>query len=259
MTRTFGAAYASIYDAMYAEKDYRREVDVIVDAFVRHADGTPPGGGVRTVLDLGCGTGNHALLLAARGYSVTGVDLSPQMLAIAREKADGAAADICFVAGDVRYVDAHGPYDAALLMFAVLGYQHANADVRATFSNIRRHLRPGGLLIFDAWYGPGVLADAPADRTRVVETMRGAVERRASSEMDVRHHLCTVRYHLTPAADCDAEAAVETHVVLYFFPMELEMYLESCGFRLLRMTDAADPEREPDERTWNVHVVAQAV
>jgi hypothetical protein len=41
--------------------------------------------------------------------------------------------------------------------------------------------------------------------------------------------------------------------------MELEMYLESCGFRLLRMGDANDPEREPDERTWNMHVVAQAV
>jgi SAM-dependent methyltransferase len=254
MTNTFGAAYASIYDAMYAEKDYRREVDVIIDAFTRYADGA-----VRSVLDLGCGTGNHALLLAARGLSVTGVDLSAQMLEIAREKADRAGADICFVGGDVRYVDAHGPYDAALLMFAVLGYQHTNADVRATFANIRRHLRPGGLLIFDAWYGADVLADPPADRTRIVETMRGAIERRASSEMDVRRHLCTVRYELAPAFGCDAEAAVETHVVRYFFPMELEMYLESCGFRLLRMSDASDPEREPDERTWNVHVVAQAV
>jgi SAM-dependent methyltransferase len=251
---TFGAVYAGIYDATYAEKDYRGEVDAIIEAFSRYGDGA-----VRTVLDLGCGTGNHALPLHARGYCVTGVDLSPAMLAIAREKADRASADICLIGGDVRYVDAHGPYDAALLMFAVLGYQHENADVRATFANIRRHLRPGGLLIFDAWYGPGVLADPPASRARVVETMAGAVERRASSEMDVRRHLCTVRYELSPRDGCEAAGVIETHTVRYFFPMELEMYLEACGFRLLRMTDAADPEREPDQRTWNVQVVAQGV
>ena len=55
------------------------------------------------------------------------------------------------------------------------------------------------------------------------------------------------------------DRTVETHVVRYFFPMELEMYLEACGFRLLGMGDASDPACEPDERTWNVHVVAQAV
>jgi SAM-dependent methyltransferase len=254
MSDVFGAAYAGIYDAMYAEKDYKRECDEIVDAFGRFGDGA-----VRTVLDLGCGTGNHALLLAARGYGVTGVDLSCEMLTIAREKADRAGTDVCFIGGDVRYVDARGPYDAALLMFAVLGYQHGNADVRATFANTRRHLRPGGLLIFDAWYGPGVLAEPPSDRTRIVETMRGAVVRKASSEMDARRHLCSVRYELTPRDGCDAPPAVEAHTVRYFFPMELEMYLESCGFRLLRMGDATALERDPDERTWNVHVVAQAV
>ena len=253
MSGTFGPAYAGIYDAMYAEKDYRRECDAIADAFARYGDGA-----VRTVLDVGCGTGSHALLLAAKGYSVTGVDLSPEMLAIAREKSDCAGAAICFIAGDVRYVDAHGPYDAALLMFAVLGYQHENADVRAAFSNVRRHLRPGGLLIFDAWHGPGVLADPPANRTRVVETMRGAIVRKATSEMHARRHLCTVRYELAPK-DHAGETSFESHAVRFFFPMELEMYLESCGFRLLRMGDAVDPAREPDEHTWNVHVVAQAV
>ncbi len=254
MNQTFGAAYAGLYDSMYAEKDYKRECDEIAAAFSKYGDG-----GVRTVLDLGCGTGSHALLLASRGYGVTGVDLSPEMLGVAREKAAAANADICYLVGDVRYVDAHGPYDAALLMFAVLGYQLTNADVRAAFSNIRRHLRPGGLLIFDAWYGPGVLADPPTSRTRVIETMRGAVARKASSEMDVRRHLCSVRYELEPGETSDAPGSVETHVVRYFFPMEIEMYLESCCFRLLRMGAFDAPERDPDERTWNVHVVAQAV
>jgi SAM-dependent methyltransferase len=249
---TFGARYAELYDAMYAEKAYARECDAIIDVFARFGDGA-----VRAVLDLGCGTGNHALPLAARGYTVTGVDRSNEMLNVAREKADRARADICFICGDVRYVDARGPYDAALMMFAVLGYQHTNADVRAAFANARRHLRAGGLLVFDAWHGPGVLADPPGSRTRSIETPGGTVERRATSEMDTRRHLCTVRYELASGPGDKPE--IETHSVRFFFPMELEMYLESCGFRLLRMGDAREPQREPDQGTWNVHVVAQAV
>jgi SAM-dependent methyltransferase len=251
MTATFGAAYASLYDAMYTEKDYERECDVVARMFARYGDG------VRSVLDLGCGTGNHALLLAARGYAVTGVDRSPTMLAIAREKADAAGADVCFIAGDVRYVDAQGPYDAALMMFAVLGYQHTNDDVRAAFSNTRRMLRPGGLFIFDAWYGPGVLAEPPGPRTRTITTPGGEFERAASAEMDTRRHLCTVRYALTPRQG--GETTHETHVIRYFFPMELEMYLEASGFRLLYLADFARPDDEPDARSWNALVVAQAV
>jgi ubiquinone/menaquinone biosynthesis C-methylase UbiE len=63
MTAIFGPAYASAYDAFYADKDYNAECDLIEGAFRRHA--TQP---VSSVLDLGCGTGNHALRLARRGY-----------------------------------------------------------------------------------------------------------------------------------------------------------------------------------------------
>jgi hypothetical protein len=84
------------------------------------------------------------------------------------------------------------------------------------------------------------------------------VERAASAELDVRAHLATVRYVLTPGT-AGAPPASETHVVRYFFPMELEMYLEACGFRLLHLGDFDDPEREPDSRSWNVYAIAQAV
>ena len=72
----FGAAYASAYDQLYVEKNYASECDMI-EALLEL-------GGVRRkkgkLLDLGCGTGNHAIPLARRGYEVTGVDLSEDML-----------------------------------------------------------------------------------------------------------------------------------------------------------------------------------
>lgn len=247
----FGPDYAGAYDALYAAKDYGRECDLIERTFIEQAPGD-----VASVLDLGCGTGNHALPLAARGYAVTAVDRSPDMLAIARAKDSGRA--VRWLEGDVRTIDPGrgAGFDAALMMFAVLGYQHTNSDVAATFANVRRHLRPGGIFIFDAWHGPGVIADPPGAGSRIVQTAAGALTRDVTSTLDARHHRCTVAYTLARAG---APLTRETHVVRFFFPMEIEMYLEAAGFELISLSAFDDPDRTPTERDWNALAVARAV
>jgi SAM-dependent methyltransferase len=254
VTTIFGPVYASAYDALYAGKDYDAECDMIEAAFRRHA--TSP---VRSVIDLGCGTGNHALRLARRGYNVTGIDISAEMLRKAYKKLDDATLPVDFRQGDVRYFDADATFDAALLMFAVLGYQHDDDDVLETFRNIRRHLRPGGLLAFDAWHGPGVLADPPGSRSRAVETEQGPMLRSVTSEMDPLRHLCRVHYQLSRIREGGAECvAEETHVVRYFFPDELELQLSVSGLELVALGDFNQPERDPDEWSWNAFGVARA-
>jgi SAM-dependent methyltransferase len=254
MTMIFGPAYARAYDALYAGKDYDAECDMIEAAFRRHASAP-----VRTVLDLGCGTGNHALRLAQRGYTVTGIDLSAEMLRRAHAKADAAGLVVDFRQGDARYFDADATFDAALLMFAVLGYQHDDEDLLETLRNVRRHLRRGGLLAFDAWYGPGVLADPPGSRSRAVETDDGPMLRSVTSELDARHHLCRVHYRLSRMTHGHPECvAEETHVVRYFFPDELELQLAVSGLELVALGDFIEPDREPDENSWNAFAIARA-
>src|SRR5436190_6419443 len=131
-TPPFGHTYAEMYDSLYASKDYERECDRLEQAF-RLA-----GRKVRQVLDLGCGTGNHAIPLARRGYSVYGVDRSPDMLQRARHKVSLAGGgDVQFVLGDLRAVQLERCFDACVLMFAVLGYQTTNHDVMAALPNVR--------------------------------------------------------------------------------------------------------------------------
>lgn len=251
MTPAFGAEYASAYDDLYADKDYAAECDLIVAAFARY--GSPPAG---RVLDLGCGTGGHALLLAERGYDVVGVDLSGEMLDRARRKAAERSLTVKLVEGDVRDVDAGGRFDTALLMFAVLSYQLENDDVLATLRNIRRQVEPGGLLLLDAWYGPGVLLDPPQDREKVVETAEGPVRRLAQAELNARRHRCRVSYTLLRG---EQQLAREEHDVRFFFPLELELFLEAGGFQLRQLTRFPTLDEEPDDHTWNAFVVAQAV
>lgn len=256
MSEPFGSVYAECYDAIYQEKNYQAECDLIERLFKRYGDGQ-----IKTVLDLGCGTGNHALPLSLRGFEVIGVDRSESMLAQAHKKAaqHNAQTQHAFRQADVRSVDLGRRFDAALLMFAVLGYQLDNSDVTGALSTARRHLNPGGLLLFDVWYGPSVLFQRPSERVKTIPTSTGKILRLSSSELDTSRHTCTVRYHLRKF---DTERLLseteEEHTVRYFFPLEINSFLESTAFTPVRLGAFPDFERDPDEKSWNVLCVARA-
>src|SRR5712692_7156539 len=125
MSQPFGPVYADSYDLIYHDKDYSAECNVIESIFRTYNNA------IHSVLDLGCGTGNHAFPLAERGYEVVGVDRSADMLAYARRKLVSAETDgkLVFQQGDVRAVDLKGSFDAVLMMFAVLGYKLEKTEV----------------------------------------------------------------------------------------------------------------------------------
>lgn len=256
MNESFGSGYAGAYDLLYESKAYDAECDLIEKIFRTH--GEHP---IRSVLDFGCGTGSHAMLLAQRGYEMVGVDLSESMIALARDKLSHAAAkaNTSFEQGDIRSCDLARRFDAVLILFAVLGYQVHNVDVLATLENARRHLEPGGLLLFDVWYGPAVLRERPSQRVKEIQTPDGRVLRAASGTLDTARHLCEVEYHLWRLNGEGITAEVrETHRMRFFFPQELELFLKCTGFSCLRLGCFPEIDRDPDERTWNVMCVARA-
>lgn len=256
MIEPFGAVYADAYDALYADKDYDGECDLIERLFDRYAQRR-----VCDILDLGCGTGGHALRLAQRGYRVLGVDRSASMIAQARNKASRSddASRLKFAQADLRRFRAERRFDAALMMFAVLGYQLEDADVHAALTTARVHLRPGGLLLLDCWFAPAVLHLRPADRVKTAHTPQGPLTRTTSAELDVARRRCTVHFRVCGTGTGSPAPAEETHCVRFFDGPELESLLHGCGFATLRVGAADEIDREPGETTWNVFVVARAV
>lgn len=259
MSDTFGAAYAQQYDLLYQDKNYDAEVALLERLFARH------GLGGNTILDLGCGTGQHALRLARRGYEVTGVDRSPEMLRIARVKSeqtlDETTPQPSFVEGDVTSVRLGGtPFDAALMMFAVLGYQVTNESVRASLRTVRAHLRPGSLFVCDIWYGPAVLHVRPSERTKVVDAPDGQVIRSVRTSLDSFAHRADVSYRVWRLRGKEVVAEMrETHAMRFFFPQELALLFEMEGLELLELRAFGDADAPPTEDTWNVLAVGRAV
>lgn len=101
------------------------------------------------VLDLCCGPARHAVLLAAKGFRVTGVDRSPFLLSKARERAAEAGVPIEFVQSDAREFLRPGAFDLALSLFTSFGYFETRAEDLALLRNIRANLKPGGAFVID--------------------------------------------------------------------------------------------------------------
>jgi SAM-dependent methyltransferase len=109
------------------------------------------------VLDVGCGFGRHAIELALRGYEVTGVDISAELLACARKLAQQKAVRVSWVQQDMRNIDFSEEFDAALCLFTSFGYFETEEENRDTLRRVSEALRPRSRFILDIENRDGLL------------------------------------------------------------------------------------------------------
>jgi SAM-dependent methyltransferase len=131
--------FAALYDDFMAERDINGWVDYIEKIFSWF--NVQP----KLILDLGCGTGSAARLLAARGYDVIGLDSSAEMLSIAKAKSP----DILYIKQDIRSFELYGTVDAVISLCDVMNYLLTPRDLSRAFRLVANYLNPGGLFVFD--------------------------------------------------------------------------------------------------------------
>jgi SAM-dependent methyltransferase len=255
---SFGATYASIYDELYAEKDYAAESQFALDQILTIAPQAP-----MHILDLGCGTGLHAMQLAKAGISVTGVDRSADMVAIAEKRKELSSEELQrrlhFKISDIRTLDLNRRFDAVLSLFHVISYVIEDCDLERTFQIVRRHLDVGGTFLFDFWYGPAIRLDPPQQREKTVQTVEAVIHRKAVPEWDQERRVVCVNYYLEikNVASGEITRGQEQHFVRYFSTNELESRLAISGFEVVRFGEwlAASP---PSDRSLGAYIVAKA-
>lgn len=139
---------ADAYDRINKDIDYSEWADFIehITELEWRGDAKP-----ELILDLGCGTGSMTLELSHRGYDMTGIDYSPEMLDIARERAEaeGLADRILLLCQDMTEIDLYGTVDIAVSCLDCINHLTEPRDVRKCFSLVHNFLVPDGLFIFD--------------------------------------------------------------------------------------------------------------
>jgi len=248
--------YARYYDLLYAEKDYSAEaryIDSIMDRY---------GSGSGSVLELGCGTGRHAICLAERGYDIHGIDLSERMIDKAKSRITTfpvyTKRRIVFEHGDIRTFKLGRRLDAVISLFHVMSYQLTNDDLRAAFNTARVHLKPGGLFIFDCWYGPAVLTDQPHDREKYLEDPDILVKRDAHPVMHPNENRVDVHYRITitEKATSQVKSFEEVHAMRYLFLPEIDILMSEHHMNMVAC-EAWMTGESPGFGTWNVCIVGR--
>ena len=212
---------------------------------------------VRTILEIGCGTGSLTQRLGQRGYEVTGVDASSAMLGRAREKLGPSVRLVHArlpVPGPPQAPEAPGLglYDAAVCCFDVVNYFVEDGELARVFRQVRRALRPGGLFIFDVntryklqrLFGDRSFGDDLGDFAYVQR-----------ARYDPARHRCELFLTFFLREGEMYRRAVEHHVQRWFTDEEMCAALADSGFEVLRTCQGyTDVERTADtaRATWVV-------
>ncbi|BCL25850.1 class I SAM-dependent DNA methyltransferase [Streptomyces aurantiacus] len=211
------------------------------DCLRRYGAGSVP---VRTVLDLGCGTGRDAAYLHTAGRSVVGADLSEAMLAYARDRHPGPR----YVRADLRDFSL-GAFDAVVCLDSSLLYCHTNDDLDGFLASCRRSLAPGGLLVAEMRNGAYFLGrDDLLNTPKVNGFDWQGTSYRSTTTLHIDRTAQLLRRIRTWTAD-DGSAPVEQHSAWrLLLPLELRHFLAAHGFTVLALHDGPGPRTEPPWR-----------
>lgn len=212
------------YDVLTRDVDYAAWADYLEKHFGRAGD-------IRSVVDLACGTGSLAVELARRGYGVTGVDLSPDMLAAAADKCAALEPPPLLLCQDMSRLRLIRPADAVVCCLDSLNYVTRPAAVRRTFRRVWEALCPGGLFVFDIRTPEmlrGMDGQVCLDETEDTYCVwRGEFSR--------KRNILTYELDLFAARpDGTWERAGELHEEYAYDPADLARWLAEAGFERIR-------------------------
>lgn len=233
--------YARFYELFNQEKNYEAEVNYLEGLIALYAPGS------RYVLELGAGTGQHASVLKTRGFDVVGIERSEEMAALARENG------LDCIVGDISVTELEREFDVVVSLFHVISYLTDFQDLANTFRLTNRHLKNGGIFIFDTWFTDAVEAQKPERREKLVEYDGFSVKRIAEPLIHPHQKLVEIAYKFSFIGPdkMEIDSWEEAHPMRHFSISEIDILAKSSGFELLKVEEF-NSGAVPSEKTWGV-------
>ena len=214
----FGPSYLALYDQTLTER-----TPVEIDRLETLLQLRPPG----RILDLPCGQGRHAIEMARRGYEVTGMDISPFLIEIARERAQAAGVQVHWLTGDMRQKIPAVEFDLILNLFTSFGYFADDDDDQQVLAAAASMLAPGGRFVLEVINGERVMANFE-ERGWFTVGQSAVMEARSLDRPSQR--MVVQRTVSTPA---DTKTSVHS-LRLYTGP-QLEAAMRQAGFQRVQL------------------------
>jgi SAM-dependent methyltransferase len=234
--------YSRYYDAFYDDKSYAEE-SACVSKLIRKFRPS-----AQTILELGCGTGNHAEFLGKEGFQIKGLERSEEMVSLARAK---TIANFEPVVSDIRKFDLKRRFDVAISLFHVISYLTTNDDLISCFRSVNAHLEIEGVFIFDAWYSPAIFNLLP--ETRIKRKTSGNLEltRLAEPTSYTDRNTVEVNYEIIirNTDTGDTQIIREQHTMRHFSIPEIELLAEFTGFEIVTVQDLLSGNK-PSIDSW---------
>lgn len=237
--------YADYYNLFYKDKDYKSET-LYVDSLIKKYSTIK----VTSILNIGCGSGNHDKYFSELGYNIEGFDISPKMIELANSK---EIKNANFFVEDIKNFTSAKKYDCIVSLFHVLSYQTSNFEVNRMFEIAKNNLKEDGIFIFDCWYGPGVFNDPPVTRIKEFKNENEKILRIAEPEMHFDKNLVEVKYKLMvyDKNSTNSKEINEIHKMRYFFVPELKLFAEKNNLNYQK-SFAWLTNEEPNRNNWNL-------
>lgn len=226
----FGKEYSQIYNTLYKSKDYKRETEYLYKLITKNYNQK-----IKNILDIGCGTGKHASLLVDKGYQLHGVDMSPQMISIAKENLKEKK-NLSFSISKITNLKLKKKFNIILSVFHVMSYQTKNDELIKTFEIVKKHLVDDGIFIFDFWYGPAVLTDLPVESIKKIRYKDMKISRFGKPFLKPRENTIDMKYSIFIKNKNikKIKKKKETHTLRFFFDTELEFICKRLKFKILK-------------------------
>ncbi len=240
---SFGKEYSKIYDLLYADKDYQAEANY-VSSWLRSGNN-----GASSILELGSGTGNHAKFLTEKGFIITGIEGSDEMIKKAKQK---QMPGFEVMNGDIVDVSLDKRFDSAVALFHVMSYLDHECFQQCLI-NVSNHLKTGGLFLFDVWYKPAVLSLHPGKTSKMVQDHTFSVNRTATPELNEKEGRVKVCYTIN-CSDLQNEKTfqfIEEHNMWYYDIPHIDQCARIAGFELIRAEEPLS-KKTPGTDTWGV-------
>jgi SAM-dependent methyltransferase len=236
--------YSQYYDLLYQDKDYPAEAAYIIKLIKKYQPTA------KNILELGAGTGIHANLLATQGYTVHGLERSPEMVAIANQN---KAENVSFEVTDISNFNCNKKFDVAISLFHVISYLTANTSLIKTFKNVNANLKSNGVFIFDVWHSPAVHAQGAVNRTKTLKNQELEITRKATPTIYAEQNIVEVNYEISikNLKNNSTNTLTESHPMRHFSKPEIELLAYATGFDLIHSEEFLTAQK-PSEKTWGV-------